>query len=83
LGIPVEMVQFLLKLVLKQRILAVYHNFHWVQVPRKLLTANFIHLMLRNQSRESQIFWKGRSWELKILERSESDILPPTLQPWV
>jgi len=39
--------------------------------------------MLRNQSRESQIFWKGRSWELKILERSESDILPPTLQPWV
>jgi len=28
LGIPVEMVQFLLKLVLKQRILAVYHDFH-------------------------------------------------------
>jgi len=29
LGIPVEMVQFLLKLLLKQRFLAVYHDFHW------------------------------------------------------
>ena len=29
LGIPVEMVQFLLKLLLKQRFLAVHHDFHW------------------------------------------------------
>jgi len=28
LGIPVEMVQFLLKLLLKQRFLAVHHDFH-------------------------------------------------------
>jgi len=28
LGIPVEMVQFLWKLLFKQRILAVHHNFH-------------------------------------------------------
>jgi len=28
LEIPVEMVQFLLKLLLKHRFLAVYHNFH-------------------------------------------------------
>jgi len=28
LGIPVEMVQFLLKLLLKQRLLAVRHDFH-------------------------------------------------------
>jgi len=28
LGIPVEMVRFLLKLLLKQRILAVHHDFH-------------------------------------------------------
>jgi len=28
LGIPVEMVKFLLKLSLKQRFLAVYHDFH-------------------------------------------------------
>ena len=28
LGIPVEMLQFLMKLLLKQRILAVYHDFH-------------------------------------------------------
>jgi len=30
LGIFVELVQFLIKLLLKQRILAVYHDFHWV-----------------------------------------------------
>ena len=30
LGIPVEMVQFLLKLLLKQRFLAVHHDFHWL-----------------------------------------------------
>jgi len=29
LGIPVEMVQFLLKLLLKQIFLSVYHDFHW------------------------------------------------------
>ena len=28
LGVPVEMVQYLLKLLLKQRILALYHYFH-------------------------------------------------------
>jgi len=28
LGIPVEMVEFLLKLLLKQIFLAVYHDFH-------------------------------------------------------
>jgi len=28
-GIPVEMVQFLSKLLLKQTFLAVYHDFHW------------------------------------------------------
>jgi len=28
LGIPVEMVQFLFKLLLKNRILALYHDFH-------------------------------------------------------
>jgi len=29
MAILFEMVQFLLKLLLKQRILAVHHNFHW------------------------------------------------------
>jgi len=28
-GIPVEMVQFLLKLLLNRRFLAVYHDFHY------------------------------------------------------
>jgi len=32
LRIPAESVQFLMKLLLKQRILAVYHDFHWVLV---------------------------------------------------
>ena len=33
------MVQFLLKLLLKQRIIAVQHDFHWLLVAAKLLTA--------------------------------------------
>jgi len=39
--------------------------------------------MLKSQRRESK-FWKGRSRESEILERSEleSDILSPTPQPW-
>jgi len=32
---------------LKQRILAVYHDFHWLLVATKLLTANFIHVMFK------------------------------------
>jgi len=46
LRISVKMVQFLSKLLLKQRFLAVHHDSHYV--------------------------------ESEILERSESDILPPT-----
>ena len=38
LGIPVGMIQFLLKLLLKQRILAVSHDFHWLLFATKLLT---------------------------------------------
>jgi len=37
--VAVEMVQFLLKNLLKQRILAVYHGFHWLLAAKKLLTA--------------------------------------------
>jgi len=39
LGIAVEMVQFLSKLLLKQVILAVYHDFHWLLIAAKFLTA--------------------------------------------
>jgi len=56
LGIPVEMVQFLMKLLLKQRIFAVYHNFHVVLVATKFLIAK-LHLLYVKES------------ELKILER--------------
>jgi len=52
LGIPVEMVQFILKLLLKQRFLAVHHDFHWFQQQ-----PNVIPFMLKSRK-----FWKGRSW---------------------
>ena len=65
LGIPVEMAQFLLKHLLKQRFLAVHHDFHWFYQP------NFSPFMLRSRSRESQ----SKIWKVG------SDILPPTPQP--
>jgi len=59
LGIPVEMVQFLMKLLLKQRFLAVHHDFHFV-LPAKF---HFLYVkeseMWKGRSRK---FWKGRSW---------------------
>ena len=72
LGIPVEMAQFLLKRLLKQRFIAGHHDIHWFLQP------NFSPFMLRSRSRESQSrvavenlvsrvrvgsrkFWKGRS----------------------
>jgi len=60
------MVQFLLKHLLKQRFLAVHHG-----------SIDF------GVGSRSQKFWKGQSPESQILETlvSESDILPPTLQP--
>ena len=67
LEIPMEMAQFLLNLLLKKRFLSLYHDFHWFH------QSNFIPIMLRSRSRK---FWKGWSRE------SESDILPPTPQPW-
>ena len=54
LGIPVEMVQFLLKLLLKQRFLAVHYDFHWLLIATKLLTAKLHPFMLRGRSRESE-----------------------------
>jgi len=70
LGIPVESVQFHMKLLLKQRILAVYHD-----------SPNHIHFMLRSRNRK---FWKGRSWSGNSgRSELESDILPPAPQPWM
>ena len=47
LGIPAEMVQFLMKLLLKQRILAVYHDIHEVLVATNLLTAKLVVFLLK------------------------------------
>jgi len=66
------MVQFLLKLLLKQRFLAVYHDFHQL-----ILTAKFQSLYVKESG--SEILEKS---ELEILEKLESNILPPTPQPW-
>jgi len=76
LGIPVKMVQFLLKLLLKQISCC---------APRfpLILTAKFHSFNVKGS--ESEI-WKGRCGESEILQGSEleskSDILPPTPQPW-
>ena len=64
LGIPVEMVQCLFKLLLKQSILAVRHDFYLL-VATKLLTAKLHSLYVKEP-------------ESEILERS--DILPPNPQ---
>ena len=71
LGIPVEMVQFLMKLLLKQRIQAVYHDFHWLLLATKLFTAK-LH----------SLYVKGSEFLERSKLESESDILPPTPQPW-
>jgi len=59
--IHVEMVQYLLKLLLKQSFLAVRHDFHWFYQP------NFILFYVKESESEiwkgrSRKFWKGRSW---------------------
>jgi len=70
-GIPVEMVQFLLKLFLNQIILAVYHNFHWVLIATKLLTAKLHSLnvntlasaKIRGFSGKKRVNACGFAWE--------------------
>jgi len=59
LEIPVKMVQFLLKLLLKHNS-AVYHDFHWLLVATKLFTAKHHSCHVREL-------------ESEILERSELD----------
>jgi len=58
LGIRVEVVQFLLKLFLKRRFLAVQHDFRWLLIATKLLTAKLFSLHVK---------------ELEILEKLESE----------
>ena len=60
LGIPVEMVQFLLKRLLKQRILAVYHDFNWLLIATKLLKAKLHSLYVKQPESLSEIL-EGRS----------------------
>jgi len=47
LGIAVEMEQFLIKLLLKQIIIAVYHDFHWLLVATKFLAAKLYSLYVK------------------------------------
>ena len=69
LGIRVLSVHFLMKLLLKQRVLAVYHDFHWVLVAIKFLAAKLHSLYLKESDSEilerSELEWKfgkGRGW---------------------
>ena len=57
-----------MKLLLKQRTDAVYHDFHWLLVAGNLLKAKFHSRYVKERVS-------------KILEKSESDILPRTPQP--
>jgi len=61
-----------MKLLLKQRIIAVYHDFHWFLAAATFLTVKLHSLNVK----ESDILERSES------EKSESDILPPTPQPW-
>ena len=65
------MMQFILKLLLKQRFAAVDHDFHWLLIAKRLLTAKLHSLYIKES--ESELL---ESSESKILERSEleSDI---------
>jgi len=51
--VPDEIALFILKLLLKQKIDAVHHDFHWLLIATKLLTAKLhsCYVMLRSQSR--------------------------------
>jgi len=60
--VSVEMVQILMKLLLKQIILAMHHDFYWLLVVTKLLTAK-IH---SRYVKESELV-------SEILERPESE----------
>ena len=72
MGIPVEMVQFLLKLLLKQSFFAV-----WPWFPL-ILTAKFHSLYVK----ESGVrVWNFGKIIVGNFGKSESSILPPTLQP--
>jgi len=66
------MVQFLLKLLLKEMILAVYHDFHWLLVATKLLTAK-LH----------SCYVKESVSEISKRSELESDILPLPPQLWL
>ena len=69
-GIPVEMVQFHMKLLLKQRILAVHHNFCCVLVATKFLTGKLHSLYVK----ESEIL-KGQTFYLRLRNSGSSKCL--------
>ena len=72
MGIPVEMVQLLLKLLLKQTFLAVHHDL--------ILTAQF-HSLNVKESESGVKNLESQSQESEISDRLESDI-SLSVQPW-
>jgi len=53
--VPAEIVQFILKLLLKRRILAEHHDFHWLLVATKLLTAKLHSCYVKESELASEI----------------------------
>ena len=68
----VEMVELLLKLLMKPRIVAVHHDFHWLVFATKLLTAK-----LHSRYIKKLVSGNFESQESEL----ETNILPLTPQP--
>jgi len=63
--VPVEMIRFILKVLLKHRILAVYHDFHWLLLAAKLLTAK-LHSRYVRGSEIPERSELGRTFHLRL-----------------
>jgi len=66
------MVRFLLKLLLKQRILAVHHDFHWLLLATKLLTAKLHSRYVKELVSESEILERPESENSEARSRSRT-----------
>ena len=65
--------------LLKQRIIAMYHDFHWVLL-QNCWHPNFIRVMLRSRSRK---MWKGRTFYLRPRNRGVDSGAPRVWQAWL
>ena len=83
LGNPVEMVQFLLKFLLKQNHCCVPH-FHWLPVVAKLLTVKLHSRMIRSRSRTFYSLTSQPCCRLPLAYQNDRRrlLLPPSVKVW-